>query len=151
MRFVYPFTTEQDGDSILVEFPGIPGALTQVDPDEHFDDVVRDCLIAALGGYILAHRSPPLPAPRKDLDNVTLDVMTSAKLALAITLSINKISNVEFAEQLGVTEKVVRRLLDLDHSSRIDRLENALGLLGQQLELRVQPRKDHSSLTSFVH
>ena len=50
-------------------------------------------------------------------------------------------SNVELARKLGVTEKVVRRLLDPDHQCRIDRLEDALRHFGLCLELKV--RRDH--------
>jgi len=52
MRFVYPYTTEPDNDSLVVSFPDVPEALTQVDPGEDFDDVVHDCLIAALRGRV---------------------------------------------------------------------------------------------------
>jgi antitoxin HicB len=48
-----------------------------------------------------------------------------------------RITNVELAGRLGVNEKVVRRLLDPDHRCRIDRLEEALAVLGRQMELRV--------------
>jgi len=99
---------------------------------------------------VLKHRAPPPPAPVKDLPGITLDIMISAKLALAMALSANKITNVAFADRLGVTEKVVRRLLDPDHSSKIERLEHALGLLGQQLELRVEPRKEEFGSSSLA-
>ncbi len=142
MRFVYPYKTEPDGNSIVIEFPDVPGAVTQIDSDENFDELLNDCLVAALGGYVATRQPPPLPSPAKGSETVTLDVITSAKLALAIALSKLKISNVEFARHLGVTEKVVRRLLDLDHASKMARLECALDLLGQRLELRVHPKKD---------
>ena len=36
------------------------------------------------------------------------------------------VNNIELAKRQGINEKVVRRLLDLDHVSRIVRLETAL-------------------------
>jgi len=152
MRFVYPFEAETEGESIVIEFPDVPGAVTQVDPGEDFNDVVRDCLIAALGGYVNTGRIPPEPSVSRGRHTVTLDVMTSAKLALALALSANHTSNVDLAKRLNVTEKVVRRLLDLDHASRIDRLEAALTAMGQQLELtvrskRVRPLAPHQERT----
>jgi antitoxin HicB len=68
---------------------------------------------------------------------VTLDLVTSAKLALAAEMARQGISNVALAERLGVSEKVVRRLLDPDHRCRIDRLEIALAVLGRQVGLVV--------------
>ena len=47
--------------------------------------------------------------------------------------------SLQFGYLLGVSEKVARRLRDLDHPSRIDRLEAALACLGKQLELSVRP------------
>lgn len=39
--------------------------------------------------------------------------------------------------QTRLTENAVRRLLDLDHASKIQKLEQALALLGKQLVIDV--------------
>ena len=140
MRFIYPYETERDGNSIVVHFPNIPGASTQVDPGEDFQAIVRDCLVAALGGYVILRRAPPRPSAVRDQPAVTLDILTSAKLALAMVMSDENVNNVELAKRLGVNEKVVRRMLDLDHISRIDRLETALEHFGIELLLSVRPK-----------
>jgi antitoxin HicB len=138
MRFVYPYETERDGNSIIVHFPDVPGALTQVDPGEDFHEIVRDCLVAALGGYVVLRLAPPRPSAVRARSAVTLDILTSAKLALAMVMSDKNVNNVELANRLGVNEKVVRRLLDLDHVSRIDRLETALEHFEIQIQLSVR-------------
>jgi len=148
MRFVYPYVTESDGDSTVIEFPDVAGAVTQVDPDENFDEIVQDCLIAALGGYIAIRQAPPNPSAAKGRNTVTLNIMTSAKLALALAMSEKRMSNVAMGRQLGVTEKVVRRMLDLDHVSKIDGLENALGLLDRKLELIVKPMRRRADVSA---
>lgn len=148
MRFVYPFETERDGDSIFVHFPDVPGASTQVDPGEDFNEVVRDCLVAALGGYVALRRPPPRPSAVRGRNTVTLDILTSAKLALSMLMSEKKVTNIELAERLGINEKVVRRLLDLDHMSRIDRLESALRLFDVKLQLSVLPKRTQGSEAS---
>jgi antitoxin HicB len=140
MRFVYPYETERDGNSTIVHFPDVPGASTQVDPGEDFQEIVRDCLVAALGGYVILRRAPPRPLAVRGRAAVTLDILTSAKLALAMVMSDENVSNVELAERLGVNEKVIRRLLDLDHISRIDRLETALKHFDIQLQLSVRQK-----------
>ncbi len=140
MKFVYPYVSTREGESMIVHFPDVPGAMTQVDPGEDFNELVRDCLISALGGYVALRQSPPRPSVVRAGPAVTLDILTSAKLALAMAMSDLSMSNVTLAERLGVDEKIVRRLLDLDHVSRIDRLETALEYLGLQLELSVLPK-----------
>jgi antitoxin HicB len=42
------------------------------------------------------------------------------------------------AERLGCDPRQVRRLLDLDHNSRLDQLEAALAALGKRLIIEVQ-------------
>lgn len=146
MRFEYAYEVDRENGSLLVHFPDVPGALTQVDPGEVFENAVRDCLVAALGGYVEHRLSIPSPSAVKRRATVVLDIMTSAKLALASVMAEQGVTNVALARLLGVNEKVVRRLLDLDHVSRIDRLEEALALLGRTLEVSVRPRADRSSL-----
>jgi antitoxin HicB len=140
VRFEYPFEVDSDGDSVVISFPDVPGALTQVDPGEDLQAMARDCLLAALGGYI-EHRLPvPTASPPRGRGAITLDVMASAKLALASAMAEAGVSNVALARRLGVDEKVVRRLLNLDHSSRIGRLEEALAVLDKSLQVTMRPR-----------
>jgi len=140
VRFVYPFESEKEGGSTVISFPDVPGAVTQVDKGEDFDEIINDCLIAVLGGYIARRRPPPRPSAAQSRPTVALDILTSAKLALAMAMSDANMSNVGLAERLGVHEKTIRRLLDLDHVSRIDRLESALAHFGLQPELSVVPK-----------
>ena len=141
MRFSYPYHTEQHENSIVVDFPDVPGALTEVREDENAAQIINDCLMAALGGYIKGKNMPPPPSDLLGRPCVTLDLVTSAKLTLAMAMSEQQVSNVELARNLRVNEKVVRRMLDPDHRCRIDRLEDALHHLGLSLELKV--RRNH--------
>ena len=61
----------------------------------------------------------------------------AAKLALYQAMRDEGITNTRMAERLGVSETVVRRMLDLDHNTRIDHLERALALLGKRLTAQV--------------
>jgi antitoxin HicB len=138
MQFSYPYTTDKLDGATLIEFPDVPGAVTEVREGEDAQALVRDCLVAALGGYMTRKRPPPKPSPARGRSVVVLDLVTSAKLALASEMAGQGISNVTLAERLSVSEKVVRRLLDPDHRCRIDRLEAALAALGSQASLIVE-------------
>ena len=83
MRFVYPYETETAGSALLVYFPDVPEAHTQIESDEDIDELAYDCLVAALGGYVELRREPPRPSPCHGRPAVTLDILTSLKLALA--------------------------------------------------------------------
>lgn len=141
MQFVYPYEIEAENGIRIVSFPDVPGALTQVDSGSDFDAVVADCLVAALGGYAGLRKRPPRPSPARGRPVVALDVLISAKLALLSAMVDAGITNVDLAQRLGISEKAVRRLLDPDHHSRIDRLETALACLGRRLELAVRPAR----------
>jgi antitoxin HicB len=138
MRFSYPYRIERQRDSTLVEFPDVPGAVTETREGEDTQNLIRDCLLAALGAYISNKQEPPTPSAPRGRPCITLDLVTSAKLALAMSMAEQQVTNVELALRLSVNEKVVRRMLDPDHRCRIDRLEHALDQLGLGLELRVQ-------------
>ena len=147
MRYSYPARFEQyDGQEVVVSFVDIPEALTS---GENMSDAWRqasDALGAALAGYI-AHNMP-LPNPSRltrGLVAVTPPPLLVAKLALRERMQKMGISNVSLAHRLGVSETVVRRLLDPDHASRLDRVAAALEELGQHLVVDVD---DHMVVAS---
>jgi len=43
---------------LIVQFPDVPGALTQVDAGEELDELAHGCLLAALGGYLELRHEP---------------------------------------------------------------------------------------------
>ena len=60
MAFGYRYTLEQQENGWwLVRFPGIPEALTEGETEEEARANARDCVIAALEGYMKAGK--PLP------------------------------------------------------------------------------------------
>jgi antitoxin HicB len=138
MRFTYPYVAERDGQVVVVSFPDVPEALTQFGPADDASYVTHDCLVAALRAYV-DHRDPiPRPSPVGKRPSVALDALESAKLALAQAMQEKGLTNVALARRLGVTETVVRRLVDLDHRSHIGQVEQALRLLGMRLEISVR-------------
>ena len=61
-QLAYPvgLATDDDG-AVLVSFPDIPEALTEGATEREALTEARDCLIAALGGYIDGRRDIPEP------------------------------------------------------------------------------------------
>jgi antitoxin HicB len=64
--------------------------------------------------------------------------MAAAKVAIYQAMREARLSQVGLAERLGCDPHQVRRLLDLDHRSRLDQLEAALAALGKRLVLEVK-------------
>jgi antitoxin HicB len=57
----------------------------------------------------------------------------AAKFALSRAMRERGLSNVDVAQRLGVTETVVRRMLDPDHTTSPEKLQAALARLGKRL------------------
>lgn len=133
-RLAWPADLQwQEDGSILVSFPDIPEALTEGATKAEALTQARDCLIAALGGYVEERRAIPEPSPVRGRAMVTLPVLVAAKIALYGAMRSQGVGNTALAARLGVSEGAVRRLVDLDHRSHIGQVETALHSLGQRL------------------
>jgi antitoxin HicB len=137
MAFGYRYTLEQqDNGWWLVRFPGIPEALTEGETESEARTNARDCVITALEGYMKAGRRLPREAAgRPGPDRVVLPSLVTAKLAVYETMRARGWSKLELAEQLGIPENAVRRLLDLHHSSHMRLIDEALGKMNAELRI----------------
>ena len=129
---------DENGE-IIVSFRDVPEALTSGDGVSDAIGQAEDALIAALEGYIHAKRPIPRPSrPEPGEALVRLSVVTAAKLLLYDEMRAASLSKTALAQRLAVTEATVRRLLDLDHDSRIDLIDAALRQFGKRLSVRVE-------------
>lgn len=134
MRYAYPVELTRDADGrVVASFPDVPEALTDGANNDEALRVAADALTAALAGYVQNNRPIPSPTPARGRNLVALPAHAAAKLALYQAMHKQKISKVELARRLGVTEAVARRLVDPDHASRMERVEDALEALGVDL------------------
>jgi len=137
MAFGYRYSLErQDNGWWLVRFPGIPEALTEGETKEDARANARDCVIAALEGYMKAGR--PLPgagAGHTGSDRAVLRSLVTAKLAVYETMRARGWSKVKLAKELGMSENSVRRLLDLHHSSQMWIIDEALAKMNAELSI----------------
>jgi len=135
MRYSYPAEIEKQEDgSFLVRFPDVPEALTEGQTMEDALCEGRDALTAALAGYVHVRRDIPHPSvPHGKQVLVHLSPLIASKLALFENMRRNHIRNVDLARRMGVTENVIRRLIDPDHRSHIGQVEAALDLLHVRL------------------
>jgi antitoxin HicB len=137
MAFGYRYTLErQENGWWLVRFPGIPEALTEGETEEEARSNARDCVMAALVGYLKAER--PLPregAGYSGSDRVVLPSLVTAKLAVYETMRARGWSKLKLSKELGVPENSVRRLLDLHHSSHMWIIDEALAKMNAELSI----------------
>ncbi len=136
----YPVTLTPDRNgTIVATFADVPEAVTVGNTEAEALKRSQDALVVALSGYIDGRRDIPRPSrPRSGQRTVAPPPMAAAKLAIYQTMRDQGLDQADLAERLGSDAREVRRLLDLDHNSRLDHLEAALAALGKRLVVEVQ-------------
>ena len=132
----YParFLREKNGKGYHVRFPDLPEALTGGDDLYDIREQAADCLAEALAGRI--ERGDSIPAPsklRRGQHPVSVPLYLAPKLALYLAMREGNMRNTELAKHLGVSETVVRRMLDPKHNTRPERIQAALAVLGKRI------------------
>ena len=80
-----------------------------------------------------------LPSPVKEGQTiVTLPPLVAAKLALYTAMRQQGVTKVALAARLGLSESVVRRLVNPEHRSHISQIEKALRAVGRKLAVEDQ-------------
>jgi antitoxin HicB len=138
MRFAYPIDIGEERDGVTVTCPDVPEMVTAGATRAEALAHAPDALVSALSFYVDENRPLPRPSPARGRAVIAVPALEAAKLALHDAMLAAKISNVELARQLGLDEKIVRRLRDPLHRSRIEAVEAALQALGRRLEVSVQ-------------
>jgi antitoxin HicB len=134
VAFGYPCKLErQDNGWWLVRFPDVPEALTEGETKEAAIENAKDCLIAALEGYMKAGRAIPRP-PFKG-ERIVLPSLVTAKLAVYVNMRKHGWSKVKLAKEMGMPENSVRRLLDLRHSSHMWLIDAAMEKMNAELSI----------------
>ena len=142
MIHAYPcqLTHDEDG-GLVVTFPDVPEAITGgADRAEALANA-EDALAVALAGYVHAKWDIPTSSGATNGQvSVPVPPIIAAKLALYSALREQRITKVDLARRLGVSESAVRKLTNPDHRSHISLVQNALRAVG--LSLRVEVTAD---------
>jgi antitoxin HicB len=136
----YPVSLITDGNSIIAEFPDVPEALTAGCDKDNALAWAQDALVVALSGYLEEGQDIPQPSKlRKGQFSVALPPLVATKLAIYQAMREQNIKQLELARRLHCDARQVRRLLDLDHHSTLEQLDDALHALGKRLVVGIQP------------
>ena len=132
----YPasFLREKNGKGFHVRFPDIPEALTGGHSFEDCLTQAADCLAEAIAGRI--RRGDNIPAPsdiKRGQRAIGVPLYLAPKLALYLAMREQNVRNTELARRLGVSETVVRRMLDPSHNTKPERIQAGLGALGKRI------------------
>ena len=135
MQFRYPARLDRDlSGETIVSFRDLPECLTSGTDKESALVEARDALEETIAGRIDDGEPIPVPSPCRSGELlVCVPPDMAAKAAFALAFRDSGLSRLALARQIGVNEKVVRRMLDPRHHTAANRIHKALRLLGQEL------------------
>ena len=136
MRYLYPcILTPEEGGGFVVSFPEVPGANTCGDDRAEALAMAEDALAVALAGHVHERWDIPVPESSRARSRslVAVPPLVAAKLVLYSAMREQGLTKTALAERLGLSESVVRRLLNPDHRAHISQIERALRVVGRRL------------------
>ena len=139
MVYAYPcqLTPDEDG-GLVATFPDVPEAITGGKDQAEALAMAEDALATDLAAYV--HQKRDIPAPSEVANgrvSVPVPTVVAAKLALYTAMRAQRVTNVELAKRLGVTESAVRKLTNPDHRSHMSQVQKALRAVGRSLKVEV--------------
>ena len=129
--------TADDNGTVLVTSPDFPELTTFGDDQDEALARAADALEEAIAARVA--RRADVPPPSRGEYRATLPTLTAVKVLLYQGMKDQDIGKAELARRLGWHLPQVDRVLDVQHHSRLDQLDAALGAIGLRLHVTVAP------------
>jgi antitoxin HicB len=130
--------TRTSPSTVMAEFRDVPGAMTEAATEEAALYWAQDALLVMLSGVMDQRRPIPMPSrPKHGEKLVEVPPMPAMKLAIYQAMLETQVTQAALSEKMGIDARQVRRILDLDHNTRLDYLIRALQCLGKRLTVEI--------------
>ena len=129
----YPIVIEDDDGTVLATSPDFPELTTFGDDRDEATARAVHALEEAIAARI--HDRKDIPSPSQGDTYAILPTLTSVKVMLYQGMRDQGIGKAELARRLGWHMPQVDRVLDVQHRSRLDQMDAALGAIGRQLHV----------------
>lgn len=137
MKYPARFEPAEEG-GYIVAFRDIPEAITQGDDRAEAVSEARDALITAIEFYFEDKRAIPYPSALGEGEEfIEIPPSVASKVFLLNEMVSQGITAAELARRMKTIPQEVNRIIDLHHSTKIDRVAEALRALGRHLEVAV--------------
>lgn len=140
MNYVFPARLKAAGGTVVVSFRDLPEAITEGrDRNDALAEAI-DCLDTALLFRLKEDAPIPDPSPpgRGEI-LIPASPGVAAKMAFARAFAKSGLTRVALAKKLGLRETEIRRMLDPDHGTKLDRLDMGMRALGRRLVVTDRP------------
>lgn len=148
--FVYPATLRKGRDGRhTVTFSDLPEALTDGSTEEEALENAADALSEALMGRIADSEQIPAPSMAvRGQYQVAPDPTIAAKVALHRIAREKGVTAAQLARQMQMDHKEARRMLDVEHRTKLPRLAEALSAMGYEVAITVYDASKRERLLS---
>jgi antitoxin HicB len=140
LDYLYAARLEEHPGTVIVSFRDLPEAVTEgTDRSKALAEAV-DCLDVALLFRLKEQTAIPSPSSAgKGETLVPASPSVAAKVAFVRAFATAGLTRVALAKRIGVHETEVRRMLDPDHNTKLDRLDAGMRALGRRLVVADRP------------
>ncbi len=132
----YPIDLIDDEGTVLVTSPDFPELTTYGDDRDEAVARAADAIEEAIAARI-ANREA-IPTPSQGHLCVTLPTLTAVKVLLHQRMRAEGVTKTELARRLGWHLPQVDRVLDINHHSRLDRMDAALSAFDCRLTVKTK-------------
>ncbi|MDE1150662.1 MAG: type II toxin-antitoxin system HicB family antitoxin [Azospirillaceae bacterium] len=134
MRF--PIVIEEEGGVHIASVPDLPGVHDQGDSMDEAVARLSDAAVVMIGEMIEDGDDIPDPSPVNDGKSIVIPSLVWAKVLLYRAMKAKGWRRADLQRAMDVDKTTVARLLNVHHASRMDQIDQALAVLGVDLELR---------------
>ena len=133
----YPIRLEDDDGTVLVNSLDFPELTTFGEDEEEAAARAVHALEEAIAARIRDRKD--VPSPSQGETYAALPTLISVKVMLYQGMRDRGIGKAELARRLGWHLPQVDRVLDVQHRSRLDAMDAALGAIGRRLHVTTTP------------
>ena len=139
MLLSYPLVIETDENGTFIgQFSDVPEAMTAGIDESDLLSRAQDALVVALTGYMDDKRNIPSPSRRiKGQRMIPLPSQVAMKLVIYQGMRDQGLTQLSLGKRMGVADRQVRRILDLDHNTSLSQLVRALKCLGKEVVIDI--------------
>ncbi|ASG24294.1 type II toxin-antitoxin system HicB family antitoxin [Nitrospirillum viridazoti] len=134
MRF--PIVIEEDGGVYVASAPDLPGVHDQGDSIDEAVTRLCDAAIVMIGEMIEDGDPIPDPSPVNNSKSIAIPSLVWAKALLYRAMKAKGWRRADLQRAMGVDKTTVARLLNVHHASRMNQIDQALAVLGVDLDIR---------------
>ncbi len=139
---IYKITLEEIDGQMIARSDMFPELFTHGDDRAEALKSARDALVETLSGRIRDREDIPDGLDPANIDSATEDILQlptqiELKVSLYREMKEQGITRAELARRLDCNQKQIDRLLDLNHASRLDRIDQAYMALGKRATLQL--------------